>query len=105
MPLEYLTIEKAEKLAGKRLDRRRKYFLFDMDIDDTGEEVCSDSKFLRPCFGCHETGDYGEVYTGKWDEKRMMSVGIGCSECGGTGVRWDSWPFPVRLDDPLKTAN
>lgn len=102
MSLDSLPIEKAEKLAGRRLDRRRKYFIWDMHVDETGEEVCYDAKFLRPCSGCHETGDYGEVYTGKWDEKRKMSIGIGCSECAGHGVRWDSCPAPVRSEKRLK---
>jgi len=35
MALDYLPIEEAERLAGKRLDRRRKYFLFDMNVDES----------------------------------------------------------------------
>jgi hypothetical protein len=86
--MQNLTIEEAEKLAGKRLDRRRTWFLFDGD-------VCYDGKFVRPCSGCFETGEYGsgsENYP--FDKKAGCHVGSGCEECGYTGKRRDGFPIP-----------
>lgn len=92
--MKNLTIEEAERISGMRLDRRRKYFLYEID-EYRGEEVCFDEKYLEPCSGCHETGDYGTLLCGRWDGKRKMEIGVGCSECGHTGVRRTSFPCPV----------
>lgn len=77
--MDYLKIEVAEKLAGKRLDRRRKYFIWDGD-------VCFAAKFTSICTGCASEDPY--VYEQK---------GGGCFECGYTGKRRDSVPIPVKM--------
>lgn len=90
-----LTIAEAEKHYGGRLDRRRKYFLWAFH---EGEKplVCYDAKCLTHCSGCLEMGDYGSILaSGGWDEKRGMEIGLGCDECGYTGVRWEHFPVPA----------
>ncbi|HCY85367.1 MAG TPA: hypothetical protein DHV36_09565 [Desulfobacteraceae bacterium] len=91
-----LTIKEAEKHIGGRLDRRRKYFLWNFH-DDGQPIVCHDSTFLVACSGCLEMGDYGSVLcSGGWDEKRKMEIGCGCEECGYTGVRRGHFPVPAE---------
>lgn len=60
------TYERADELAGRRLDRRRNYAIF-------GTEVCESAQWSAPCSGCHEGYDSGP--------------GHGCRECGYTGMR------------------
>ena len=91
-----LTIEEAEKHIGGRLDRRRKYFLWDFH-DDGNPVVCHDFKYLHHCTGCLEMGDYGSILSsGGFDPKRRIEVGAGCQECGYTGVRWSRHIVPVQ---------
>ncbi len=89
--MDYLAIEEAERLHGKRLDRRRKYFLWD-------DRVCVDGKFTNSCSGCFESGEYGqnESYY-EYDKKSQCHVGAGCSECGYTGKRVNHFPCPVEI--------
>jgi hypothetical protein len=63
----------AERLAGRRLDRRRAYAI----VDGVLHEACS---FSRPCSGCSEDGRRG----------------AGCSECGHTGISRQSHWIPLQ---------
>ena len=76
--MDYLTHNKAEKLAEIKLDGRRKYFLWD-------GIVCVEDKFTQPCSGCSDDSEYANA-----------SSGSGCRECGGHGVRRSSFPCPVN---------
>ena len=71
MSFDYLDIAEAEKLAGCRLDRRRKYFKW-------GGEVGYDLKFSMPCGDCD---------------------GWGCGECGGHGTRRNGVFIPVTKNN------
>lgn len=82
MALDYLSIEEAEKLAGTRLDRRRKWFLWD-------GEVCYEGKFTHVCSGCSCDGEY--------PCSCCNERGAGCHECGYTGRRRSSFPIPHNL--------
>lgn len=76
-----IPIDKAEKIAGKILDRRRKYALID-------EKVCAMVHFTEACSGCFEGGEYmGLASNYGYDKKSGCYVGSGCSECGYTGKR------------------
>lgn len=89
--MEHLTIQDAERLHGKKLDRRRKYFLWD-------ERVCVDGKFTVSCSGCFDAGDYGGLaHNYEYDKKAQCRIGAGCSECGYTGKRISSFPCPISL--------
>lgn len=71
---ENLTIEKAEQLYGGKLDRRRKYFLWD-------GQVCADQSFTTSCSGCFESGEYGQndsYY--EYDKKAQCHVGRRCAQ-------------------------
>lgn len=57
------TYERADELAGRRLDRRQSYAIID-------GEVCELARWSAACSGC--TNDHEER-------------GHGCSECGYTG--------------------
>ena len=52
MSVDILNIAEAEKLAGRRLDRRRKYFFID-------GHVCTYGSWTESCTGCFEHGEYG----------------------------------------------
>lgn len=62
------TYERAEKLAGRRLDRRRSYAIMD-------GEVLESTQWSQACSGCYEGHDI------------THDAGHGCSECGYTGRR------------------
>ncbi len=65
------TYERAEELAGCRLDRRCNYAIID-------GQVCESAQWSAPCSGCHEGYDSGR--------------GHGCRECGYTGMsRSGAW--------------
>ena len=81
MGFEYLKIKEAEKIAGTRLDRRRKYFLWE-------GVVCFHIKFTSICTGCCDDSEYAND-----------SIGSGCCECGYTGKRRGSAPMPVNLSE------
>lgn len=79
MGAEYLSIEDAEKIAGKRLDRRRKYFIWMGD-------VCFNEKYTGACSGCSDDSEYA-----------IASIGGGCFECGYTGKRISFVPVPIKF--------
>ena len=60
MGRNYLDITEAERISGKRLDRRRRYFVWEGVLGVNRE-------FTMQCTGCY--------------------AGEGCRECGGTGKR------------------
>lgn len=97
--MQHLTIEEAEKLAGKRLDRRRKWFLYDGD-------VCYDGKWTQACSGCYEGGgEYSHLNKYyQYDEKLKIHIGSGCEECGYTGKRRQSYPIPHWVDNVSDAA-
>jgi len=62
------TFEKAEKVAGFKLDKRRNYAIIQ-------NEVRQLAKWTQPCSGCSDDSEYSNA-----------SRGSGCSECGYHGV-------------------
>lgn len=64
------TYEKADKIAGFRLDRRKNYAIIN-------GEVCEATSWTQECSGCN---------------------GAGCDECGHTGRRRQSHWVPVSRD-------
>ena len=85
-----ITIEQAEKMAGSRLDRRRKYY-------DLNGEVAVATSWTQDCSGCLELGDYGgglENY--EYDDKAGCYLGFGCDECGYTGKRVQHYGLTLR---------
>lgn len=65
-----LSWEQADKIAGRRLDRRKNYCVID-------GKVCSEIRWTSPCsgcsdgsgadgMGCHECGYHGRVRNGFW---------------------------------------
>jgi hypothetical protein len=73
------TFERADKLAGERLDRRRSYAIID-------NEVCVLARWSQPCSGCYDSG---------YDYPNDNARGMGCHECGHTGrvrnAQWVPW--------------
>lgn len=74
------TYEHADKIAGRRLDRRRSYAIID-------GEVCELAEWSRACTGCYE--GYNSEH----------ATGSGCEECGYTGRRRDGSWVPVNAMD------
>lgn len=75
---ERLHWKDAERITGKRLDRRRRYEVF-------GGEVGEVVSFVDACSGCTEVGDY----------ESGPERGGGCHECGYTGRRRQTHFVPV----------
>lgn len=74
------TYEQADKIAARRLDRRKNYAIIDGEV----AESCS---WSQACSGCYEGYD------------SFHATGHGCDECGYTGRRrHGKWV-------PLVTAN
>jgi hypothetical protein len=73
------TFERADELAGERLDRRKSYAIID-------GKVCVLSRWSQPCSGCYESG---------YDYPNSNDRGMGCRECGHTGrvrnAQWVPW--------------
>mgnify|MGYP003664493551 CR=1 FL=1 len=92
-----ITIDAAEKLAGRRLDRRFNYYLYN-------GQLCTYGTWTESCSGCFEGGEYdGLVHHYLFDNKRQCSIGSGCDECGYTGKRITGWPEPVEgFVDPIQ---
>ena len=63
---------KADKLAGKRLDRRRSYAIIEGKLHTYTE-------WTSPCTGCSCNSEYPCMC--------CQERGAGCHECGGTGKR------------------
>lgn len=74
------TYEQAEKIAERRLDRRKNYAIID-------GQVAESAVWSQACSGCYEGDD------------SLNATGNGCDECGYTGRRrHGQWV-------PLVTAN
>lgn len=80
--------EHAEKLAGRKLDRRRNYAIIE-------GVVCELAEWSQACSGCYEGYD------------SMSARGHGCEECGYTGRRHHgSWvPLPGKSNATQQGAN
>jgi len=91
--MEYLKIEKAEKITGIRLDRRRKYFLFEGG-------VCFATRCIITCSGCFNGGgENSHLDDGyKWDDINKIRLGAGCDECGYHGKIVDYFPVPHNFN-------
>ena len=74
------TYEAAEKIAGRRLDRRRAYAIID-------GEVCESARWTAACSGCHE--GYGN------------GPGHGCRECGYTGMKRSGAWVPLYNEERI----
>lgn len=76
------TWRRADTLAGRRLDRRKRYAIIpDREFGDLHELV----RWSGSCSGCSDAGGYGS-----------QARGCGCRECGYTGrvrrAQWVPWP-------------
>lgn len=59
-------------------------------IDGVKEEATAEGRgFWKPCTGCHEA-EMGQTTLGGWSKMFRCEQGVGCLECGGLGVLWDS---------------
>jgi hypothetical protein len=65
------TYEQADKIAGRRLDRRKNYCILN-------GEICESVSWTQGCSGC--SSHYGE---------------LGCHECGYTGKRLNAMWVPI----------
>lgn len=68
-----VTWERAEAVAGRRLDRRKNYMII-------RGQVCSSVSWTAACSGCNN-----EIGGGR---------GFGCHECGYHGLRRQSYWMP-----------
>jgi len=94
-----ISIFEAEKIAGQRLDRRRKYATTDDGkpskfFGDGGHLLFMLCNWTDSCSGCTETSDGYNVYGYPVDPKHGCLVGGGCHECGYTGKRRNSMWVP-----------
>ena len=71
---------KADKLAGKRLDRRRSYAIIEGKVHTFIE-------WTAPCSGCSCDDEYPCTC--------CQDKGGGCHECGGTGKRRSGMWIPL----------
>lgn len=78
------TYEQAERIAGRKLDRRRNYAIIE-------GEVCESASWTDDCSGCTDIGDYGTKYGP-----------TGCTECGYTGKRRNSQWIPIALTETFR---
>lgn len=85
--MKKVSVEKADKLAGIRVDRRvKQYYAMDNEkpCEISGAILFKNAKATGVCSGCSGDDDYGG-----------QSVGCGCYECGGTGKRVNHFPVPA----------
>lgn len=75
---EPATWSEADKLAGCRLDRRRRYLIIDNEVHAVAE-------WTGPCSGCSDSEELGSP----------PDRGSGCGECGYTGKRRMSHWMPI----------
>lgn len=97
--MRILTIPEAERLAGHRLNRRRKYATTDDGKPCSfyeGALLFSLAQWTYSCSGCRETEDGYNVGAYPWDAKAGCYVGGGCEECGYTGKRRTREWMPVE---------
>lgn len=87
-------VAEAERLAGRRLDRRRKYAIPDdgKPCETTGVLLHSLGRWTDTCSGCFESEDGHPIGHYPRDPKHGCYIGAGCDECGYTGkVRRVMW--------------
>jgi hypothetical protein len=91
--MKTIDIEQAEKLADRRLDRRRKYATTDDGRPDetTGAILFSIGTWTQRCSGCSCEAES--------PCSRCLDRGHGCQECGYTGKRRVEMWVPVLPDD------
>lgn len=78
--------KEAEKIAGRRLDRRRSYATTDDgQPDESGKALFTMAKWTGSCSGCTESEDGHPVGHYPADPKHHCLIGAGCPECGYTG--------------------
>jgi hypothetical protein len=78
-----ITISAAEGLAGRRLDRRRRYA-------HNGRELVEAASWSQPCSGCVVLG--------------CTDTGLGCAECGYTGRRRIHVWVPISIQRAHRAA-
>lgn len=90
------THQDAERLYGRKLDRRKSYAII-RDDETKKLQVCECITWTHSCSGCFETGDYGGgAHLYPYDDKAQCHIGAGCRECGFMGkVRTSMW-MPLR---------
>jgi hypothetical protein len=89
---EPTTWEHADKLAGRRLDRRKSYCVI-------RGQVCELASWVTSCSGCFETEDGHPVGHYPMHPKHNCHVGSGCEECGYHGVSRSSMWLPIDGKD------
>ena len=77
-----ITFATADRIAGRRLDRRKNYAII-------SGKVCEAASWTRDCSGCTDVGEYGAKYGPH-----------GCSECGYSGKRIESVWLPLPAQSP-----
>jgi hypothetical protein len=86
---EPATWEHLDKLAGRRLDRRKSYCVISGD-------VCEMVSWVDSCSGCFETEDGHPVGEYPMHPVHRCHVGGGCHECGHRGIRRNSQWIPIN---------
>jgi len=82
-----LDVEEAERLAGRRLDRRRTYATTadgKPDAECGGALVFEVARWSQACSGCHDGPNV------------LASTGSGCNECGFTGRALNAQWLPIQ---------
>lgn len=74
--------EEAERISGKKLDRRKNYAIIKGRVFESGS-------WSRACSGCYEG-----FYSNAPNER-----GSGCYECGYTGRSIESMWLPIKLTE------
>ena len=94
-PLREVSWREAERLAGQRVDRRRRY-AWDDDVYGSGcAGLLELVRWTDTCSGCCETGEYGSFgHYYETDPKHRCLIGSGCDECGYTGKRRNAMWVP-----------
>jgi hypothetical protein len=96
--MKIIDIAEAERMAGRRLDRRRNYATTEDGKPDEwygGALLFELGEWTESCSGCRETEDGHNVGHYPWDDKAKCYIGGGCSECGFTGKRRQREWLPV----------
>lgn len=92
-----ISYHEAEKLEGRRLDRRRKYY-----------KKTEDGLKATRGINANPWGfpNYEKAFTlDFWSEECSGCSGGGCFECGNHGKRCNSMYFPVTIQEYLEGVN
>ena len=99
--MKRITWMHAEKLACRRLDRRRAYYTTEDENPEPqdswfpGAVLFDYGEWTTTCSGCFES-EFGGIRIGFRDSRGER--GVGCSECGYTGRRRDGFFAPVEVN-------